>query len=339
MKRAFTLIELLVVIAIIAVLIALMMPAVQMARAAARRTQCHNNLHQLGLALQNYHSAHGVLPFGRLSCSLGFSGGQSGLAVLLPYVDQVSLFNSINFEVPLSADTCGWPLGAELANQTARMRPVEVFLCPADIHRPDATFDGATFPGNNYRFNTGHSFWERAVAADYVTNVNAANPGLPCRFSVEPSGIFWWHSRVQFRDVIDGLSHTAAMSEHLMGDNVPDGHGRDYLWLETNDLRSEADCTSLDYAADAGMAWYTPQWDSFRDIMYNHTRTPNDPRPDCLSKTRKLAIMSPSSLHSGGVHVLLCDGAVRFVSDSIDQKTWWAMGSRACGEQVSTIEF
>src|SRR5262245_31873752 len=128
-NHGFTVIELLVVIAIIGVLIGLLLPAVQMARESARRTQCNNHLHQLGISLHNYHASNAVLPFARLSCSVGSNGGQSGFAVLLPYLDQSPLFNSINFSLPLSADLCGWPLGAELANHTARMAPVESFLC------------------------------------------------------------------------------------------------------------------------------------------------------------------------------------------------------------------
>jgi prepilin-type N-terminal cleavage/methylation domain-containing protein/prepilin-type processing-associated H-X9-DG protein len=338
-KRAFTLIELLVVIAITSVLIALLMPAVQAARAAARRAQCINNLHQLGVAIHNYHADYGALPFARLSCSSGVSGGNSGFAALLTYLDHSPLYNAINFLLPLSADPCGWPPGAELANQTVRMTRVETFLCAAEINRPNTVFQGRAFPGNNYRFNTGHTFWERFVDPAYVNQVNLANPERPCPFSADPGGVFWWHSSVRLADIVDGLSHTAALSEHLTGDNVADGKGSDFLELATNNLLSEADCVGANFQADAGVAWYTAAWHSYRDIMYNHTRTPNDPRPDCLSKTRKLAIMAPSSHHSGGVNLLFCDGSVRFVSDSVDQRTWWALGSRSCREPVSQAEF
>jgi prepilin-type N-terminal cleavage/methylation domain-containing protein/prepilin-type processing-associated H-X9-DG protein len=338
-KRAFTLIELLVSIAIIGVLIGLMLPAVQAARAAGRRTQCVNNLHQIGVALHNYHSAHGSLPFGRLSCSLGISGGHSAFATLLPYLDQAPLYNALNGLLPLSADSCGWPAGAELANQTVRMAHIELFLCPSDGNRPIMAFQGLNFPGNSYRLNTGDTFWERSVLPSYVSQVNAANPNRLPPFTVEPTGVFWWHSAVRFGEIVDGLSHTAAVSEHLMGDNAPDGKGSDYVVLATNSLFSEVNCTGTDFQANAGVAWYTSQWQSYRDIMYNHTRTPNDRRPDCLSKTLKLAIMAPSSFHSGGVNLLLCDGSVRFVSNSIDQRTWWALGSRAGAETLSGVAF
>jgi prepilin-type N-terminal cleavage/methylation domain-containing protein/prepilin-type processing-associated H-X9-DG protein len=334
-KKAFTLIELLVAMAIIGVLVAILLPAVQAARAAARRTHCVNNLHQFGVALHNYHSTYGSLPFARLSCSLGQSGGHSAFAALLPYLDQGPVYNEINFLLPLSADACGWPAGAELANQTVRMTPIELFLCPSETNRPTMSYQGRTFPGNNYRFNTGHTFWERFVDPSYVSLVNAANPGRSPAFSADPGGVFWWHSAVRFSEITDGLSQTAAMTEHRIGDNVGDGKGADYVELATNNLLSEADCMGTNLQANAGVAWYTAEWQSYRDIMYNHTRTPNDRRPDCLSKTLKLAIMAPSSLHSGGVNLLLCDGSVRFVSDSIDQHAWWALGSRAGGETIS----
>jgi hypothetical protein len=129
------------------------------------------------------------------------------------------------------------------------------------------------------------------------------------------------------------------MSEHRIGDGVPDGRGPDYLELATNHLLSESDCVGLNFQANAGVAWYTAEWQSYRDIMYNHTRTPNDRRPDCLSKTLKLAIMAPSSQHSGGVQLLLCDGAVRFVSDGVDQQAWRAVGSRSGAESIAQRDF
>jgi prepilin-type N-terminal cleavage/methylation domain-containing protein/prepilin-type processing-associated H-X9-DG protein len=338
-KRGFTLIELLVVMAVIGILTALLLPAVQMAQEAARRAQCVNNLKQIGIALHNYEASNGVLPFGRLSCNDGISGGQSGFAALLPYLEQIALFNAINFELPLVADNCDWPTSVSRANQTARMTQVGRFLCPSDPHFPIETFRGSTFPGNSYRLNSGHTFWERIEDEPaYVDAARNANPN-PCPFQADPGGIFWWHSSVPFRDIVDGLSQTAAVTEHLKGDRDRDGKGSDYLWLATNNLISEADCSGNTFFADAGMAWYTEKSQSYRDIMYNHTRTPNDSRPDCLSFNMKRAIMAPSSRHPGGVNLLFCDGSVRFASDSVDRLVWSALGTRNCHEPISNIDF
>src|SRR2546426_3924015 len=100
-RNAFTLIELLVVIAVIAILIALILPAVQMAREAARRIECRNHLKQFGLAMQNYHATHGLLPFGRVECQDGTEGAHNAFGLLLPQLDQLALYNSINFHMPL----------------------------------------------------------------------------------------------------------------------------------------------------------------------------------------------------------------------------------------------
>ena len=122
MRRAFTLIELLVVIAIIAVLIALLLPAVQQAREAARRTQCRNNMHQLGLALHNYHDAHGTFPFGYIP-RLGSQGSTWG-GMILPFVDETAIYNALNFDLPMDDPS--------RANRTAVAQTLEQFLCPSD---------------------------------------------------------------------------------------------------------------------------------------------------------------------------------------------------------------
>ena len=125
-RRAFTLIELLVVIAIIAVLIALLLPAVQQAREAARRTQCRNNLHQLGLALHNYHDTHSTFPFG--VCVVGYSGAYhdwSWASMLLPFVDEAAIYNSCNFSLRAWESNTLVP-----ANKTSVMHALNQFLCP-----------------------------------------------------------------------------------------------------------------------------------------------------------------------------------------------------------------
>ncbi len=349
-RSAFTLIELLVVIAIIAVLIALLLPAVQMAREAARRTQCRNNLKQLGLALHNYVSTHQVLPYTRPdSCAnmLNSMGGwTSAFALFLPYADQLPLYNSINQQLPLMTDNCGLA-GAELANQTARMTRVQLFLCPSDANRPQATFLGVVWPGVNYRLCAGNSYWAEVTNSTRAgqVNANASQQWMPIPVpKTDPGGLFFVRSKVEFSQIPDGLANTAAMSEHTIGDNSADGFGDDFT-LSTSTLTNsfitgQSDCNNNNPAnlrAFAGRRWYGSN--PFVDFVYSHTRTPNHSLRDCISGNAATAIMSPRSRHPGGVNLLLADGAVHFVSNSLDQKVWWALGSRDSGETISNTDF
>jgi prepilin-type N-terminal cleavage/methylation domain-containing protein/prepilin-type processing-associated H-X9-DG protein len=338
-RFGFTLIELLVVIAIIAVLIALLLPAVQMAREAARRTQCRNNLKQLGLALHNYASAHGTLPFGMQTCGAGATNNAfNAFSQLLPYFDQAAIHNSINFSRPWHSSLCGGPAGGNLVNGTARLSRIEELLCPSDPNIPRTTQLGRPLPGNNYRFNTGIGPRDRNATAAQVTNWNNSNPGRPCRFVTQPQGMFFLWSSVTFRDVIDGLSTTAAMVESAMGDGSAEGRGTDYVDIGNNTgPNSELNCQAATLLV-ANMGWRWWGTESYRDFYYNHWRTPNDKRPNCLSANSQWAIMSPKSFHPGGVNLLMGDGAVRFVGDNVEQRVWWAIGTRACQEEISNTD-
>ncbi len=339
-RRGFTLIELLVVIAIIAVLIALLLPAVQMAREAARRTQCRNNLKQLGLALHNYASAHGVFPFGMQTCGAAATNNAfNTYSQLLPYFDQAAIHNSINFSRPWHSNDCGGPATGNIINSTARLSRIETLLCPSDPHMPTTLQLGKVLPGNNYRFNTGLGPRERTATAAQATAWNGGNPGRPCRFSIEPQGMFFLWSSVQPRDVTDGLSFTASMSESAKGDGTADGRGTDYIDVNNNTgPNSEADCLIPTlFAADMGWRWWGTE--GYRDYYYHHWRTPNDKRLNCMSANSQWAIMSPKGFHPGGVNLLMGDGVVRFVGDNVNSTIWWALGSRNCQETISNSEF
>ena len=197
-RPGFTLIELLVVIAIIAVLIALLLPAVQQAREAARRTQCRNNMHQLGLALHNYHDTHGTFPPGGI-CPLPSS--ESGvphwgwMAMILPFMDETAVYNACNFSA------CVHNTGDYLTNTTARSQALAQYCCPSNH---GAEVRGT--PPNAYG------------CTDYAGIAGATTTGyggLPTGGGF--NGLFACDSRVRIRDIRDGTSQTFAAGEQLDG--------------------------------------------------------------------------------------------------------------------------
>jgi prepilin-type N-terminal cleavage/methylation domain-containing protein/prepilin-type processing-associated H-X9-DG protein len=322
-QTAFTLIELLVVIAIIAVLIALLLPAVQQAREAARRAECENHLKQIGLALANYESTHGILPFGTSStiCTNAWHIGDAQ-SMILPQLEQQALYDSWNFKVPSFPNPADCPSPGADFNRTPRETRLEVFLCPSD-RPPD--FPG--FPGNSYKSCSGS---EPFADARFVANGKV------------PDGIFYYYSGTRMAEIRDGTSHTALFSEMRMGDGVADGVGD----AELVDV-GEAQMMQDDPCGYGGSLVTYEGWlycGTYVTAMYNHTRTPNDRRPNCYNfasgRTRYLqGRMAASSYHPGGVNVVLADGSVHFVSESIDLGIWKALGSRALGERFSDADF
>ena len=186
-SRGFTLIELLVVIAIIAVLIALLLPAVQAAREAARRASCVNNLKQIGIGLHNYHDTHVILPPGYIY-QLGYAtGGFGWAAMILPQMEQASLFNTINFSLP------AW----SAPNSTACTTLLTIYQCPTD-------YTAAQPPGVLQR----EGF--RYARSSYVGNFGPADMDLN---PVDPQGLFSRNSNTRFAGITDGLSQTLAVGE------------------------------------------------------------------------------------------------------------------------------
>jgi len=331
-RRGFTLIELLVVIAIIAVLIALLLPAVQAAREAARRAQCTNNMKQLGIALHNYHDTTSSLPWGH--GPFGWNDW-SAHVLMLPYLEQAPLFNAINFNGTINAANPG-----TVQNTTAQRTQFAGFLCPSDTDRLTSA-EGHL----NYAGNSGN------VPACFPINVGG---------QVEPNGMFGPipdTKIIGFRDVIDGLSFTAAFSEKVKGI----GNGSNQTTLDrTNPTASISDitggtgamspmtlpnaaysvCKGLDPRSPGvtltgvmamGRVWFSGHPSQGR---YNHVMPPNT--WSCATGgDNGHGAYTASSRHSGTVNVLFGDGTVRGVKSSVSTTIWWAIGSRAGGETVS----
>lgn len=322
-RRGFTLIELLVVIAIIAILIALLLPAVQQAREAARRSTCKNNLKQFGLAMHNYHDAHGMFPIANVPTQHGSCAGactwrgMSAHALLLPYMDQANVYNRIDFNVRYDM----------APNNTVDNTIIPAFLCPSDLKYPDGN------PGNNYVVSAGPSLWWRVGQGDQVGMFNFSKP-------------------TRLRDVLDGSSNTIAASERTVGDN----NGGKFN-VKTDLVRAQAFPGGMpnSYATKAQLDAYGVQaltgttnthshvnreWMNGigGQTVFNTLNVPNSPNPDAhpcggCGWYDSAGVWSARSRHTGGAHVLMGDGAVRFASDNIDTSLWQHLGSTS-GEEV-----
>jgi prepilin-type N-terminal cleavage/methylation domain-containing protein len=338
--NAFTLIELLVSIAIIATLIALLLPAVQRAREAARRTKCINHLKQLGLALQNYSDVYTTyapaVVIGDVGGRMQF-GGWSAHARLLPFLDAAAGFNSVNFNFPYDNPT----------NVTVAQMNVELFICPSDPDTAPYPHSFGMAGVTNYGWNMG----------DWYVWGGANSAGV--RFHERPRGMFYVNSSVRESDVVDGTSNTMVAAEVKARQN----YYRDCAGLSARFTPYSFPATSDDpytvapeYVSGAGCnatlrdsghtewvdghvhqtgfttAW-TPNWLIHTAGAAGRVDTDiTGIRETNLGPT--FSAVTSRSYHSGGVHVLLGDGSCRFVTDSIDGTTWRALGTRAGQETI-----
>lgn len=341
-RRGFTLIELLVVIAIIAVLIALLLPAVQQAREAARRTQCRNNFKQIGLAIHNYLSSHSSMPFGKGYKYPGAPGYArwSQHAMLLPYIDQAPLYNTIDFS--LAPDTPGMQGGVNFmpaftnpvsTNFAACRTKISMFLCPSDIDPTDPLWQAQ----NNYVSNQGGWLCDRGDSPASAANGDVSPNEIQ-------TGVFYFLSHTRPADITDGMSNTAFFSEKVRGHGIHNPKTDMFIIPNQTSLdATRSTCLAINPATATPL---TTRW-GYSWVMgencctlYNHTSTPNTvscggtgfPNGDMTNMSMQV---SPSSRHVGGVHAMMGDGAVRFVSDSVDLGVWRAMGTKATGDVYS----
>jgi prepilin-type N-terminal cleavage/methylation domain-containing protein/prepilin-type processing-associated H-X9-DG protein len=305
-RKGFTLIELLVVIAIIAILIALLVPAVQKVREAAARTQCQNNLKQLGLALHGHHDGMKYFPPGRDSKNF------SAHAYFLSYIEQCNLFCMVDFTVSYN----------NANNAFARAQSVPIFLCPSD---PRMLSVPAGWAGTSYRANQGSGIlWGLSP-----TDPSDPNYGIP-----DPNGVFFLRSKTRFADITDGSSNTAAFSEHLIGDfsNAIGTEATDTFEPGTHPATPDqavADCVGVNPAnlgqqgySNIGAPWL---YGYHSTTIYFHVGLPGS--RSCMFPPGRIATTANSG-HTNGVNLLLCDGSVRFVSYGISLLTWRALGTR-----------
>ena len=321
----FTLVELLVVITIIGILIALLLPAVQAAREAARRMQCANNMKQLGLALHNYHAAVGSFPAGFINNYIaGCEGGRPGhdgycvynypqfsyMPRLYPYLEQQSVYKLMDFRVQNWWVRGVWP---DAATGTV----VSTLLCPSDglglevipaNSLPDSTNNVPTTKGNYLAFFNG---WELNDVGDEGNSLKRAAFGI--------------NRGAKIRDIVDGTSNTMVMAEYLRG--------------TPTDLRG--DFWTFQAGGACLFTRVTPN-SSAPDVLVPNREWCNGPEHDLPNKNLPCIQSNTSnwgdttaasrSRHPGGVHTLLADGSVQFVSESVDLLIWRGLATIGGGE-------
>ncbi len=350
-SRGFTLIELLVVIAIIAVLIALLLPAVQAAREAARRAQCTNNLKQIGLAFHNYESTHGsFIPSCMFPAPVDSWGwGPSGILSMLPFIEQGALWNAYNVG-PVSCNSAG--CGQYEQNTTVFNTQVSAFLCPSDGPERQVSL-------SNYVGNYGGPHQLRPYSGTFIPTVT---PIAADQWITNGS------TTVKISSITDGTSNTALFSEVLTGTggpnaslvrpgDMPRAKRVHFSASGMSNFDPTAAAVNAQIAACQALPMTTTgiggeRGDWFRSYpfyvnfnAYNHMETPN--KISCATTQSSAGnpgqdyygTAPPSSNHSGGVNMAMSDGSVRFVKDTVDRATWWAIGTRNGGEVVGSDQF
>jgi prepilin-type N-terminal cleavage/methylation domain-containing protein/prepilin-type processing-associated H-X9-DG protein len=316
-RTGFTLIELMVVVAIIAILIAMLLPAVQQARETSRRIACSNNLRQLGIALHNFHSTWQRFPPGRGD---PLPGVFSPFAYLLEHVEQTSVRQVIDFkQAPTTFSVAGGVVYDGTVNLPAAKARHSVLQCPSDPL--SGGVPGSEFGSTNYAANAGSGLkqWGSLTDAD---------------------GVFFKGSLIGLRDITDGSTQTVAMSERLNGPgpqtsgNIESDVQRLMLEIPGGNDTTPTVCASPSSGncyRERGAKWILG---NYGNTLYDHYYSPNAPAWDCMNLQQQKALTAARSMHPGGVMVLLCDGSVRFASNFVDQSLWRAIATRQTGEVI-----
>ena len=369
-RRGFTLIELLVVISIIAVLIALLLPAVQSAREAARRAQCTNNLKQIGLGMHNYHTSHGTFPLGGTSAPsyapppTGYNvswGTWSAQALMLGYLEQAPLYNASNFSWATVMGP-GWPI-----NYTVSQSIVSIFLCPSDNLSPSPVPRNSSSP-------IGWSQWSGRLN-NYYASVGTT---IAYQGALNTTGVFTQGGKSYgVQNIPDGTSNTIAFAEAVVGGDtglyqtrsagqlfrtgitgVTSGTSNTLFDASTNPSLVLKDMNACQQAAltltgagnqgklnedDKGERW-APSDGGF--TLINTVVPPSSTQYSfaCCSFSITYgcddgSFENVNSMHPGGANVLFADGSVHFLKSSIAIKTYWALGTTADAEVISSDSY
>jgi prepilin-type N-terminal cleavage/methylation domain-containing protein/prepilin-type processing-associated H-X9-DG protein len=304
LSRGFTLIELLAVIAIIAVLVGLLLPAVQAAREAARRAQCSNNLKQIGLGMHNYHSVQNTFPPAYITAvvndaTVPETGPGWGWGVmLLNALEQGPLYQSINFSLQIT----------DPGSLTARIPNLAVFLCPSNVG--SGPVSASSLAGTV--INTDLS------AGQYVASAGQLEPG---EYPDTNNGVFYRNSRNGLRDITDGSSSTLMVGERSR--NVADATwvGAVAIWQL---------CTNP--------KWPVQECGPPSVMVLSHTGTAST-GPIYVPNSKASMVDDYWSLHPGGCNFVFCDGSVRFVKESVNPNIFSYLSTRAGGEVISSDQF
>jgi len=371
-RRGFTLIELLVVIAIIAVLIALLLPAVQSAREAARRAQCTNNQKQLGLAMHNYHTATNVFPaafqqqdntnVAAKTFDNDAWGAWSPHTMLLPYLEQQSLYNAANFMYNNKGSGMGGPI-----NSTVEHARIETFLCPSSSKPQGFSDFGVRFAHNNYFASLGACVGYR----EWGGTVNTSQPPgvfflMGCSRSTANTPQF--EVTVGVKDITDGTANTIAFAEWYSGDNndcklsttdvinhipwpggprtMPGGTNNFLVWINScaaGGPASVATCDGDSWKRNASLLGRNWIQGMFAYTLGTTLLAPNSTYPNCRTCTwdgdndcGSGLMVNMSSAHPGGANAVHADGSVHFIKSSTQMTVMWALGSRAGGEVMGS---